>query len=188
MKNYTILSLLCAFTILFSACSENNELSQDQNVFFEITEIKTTSKTTPYQSNLEVQSGPSYFNVETNRVQLQIPIATGNFQYYNSYDISSDTQKALFVVISDNSNKTSLEKEITHLMDGFIGFDSINNFSSLNTEEELLVIIYNDNIDHFTSNQEEILADFRNQVLTGTVSMFERRPRESGGGVIVEGP
>lgn len=91
-------------------------------------------------------------------------------------------------MISDDSNQPSLDKEITHFMDRFIGFNSINDFSHLDSDEELLVIIYNDNIAHFTTNQDEILTNFRNQVSTGTLSLFERKPKESGGGVIIEGP
>lgn len=48
MKNSKILFFLLFVAIVFSNCSENNELSPDQNVFFEITEVKSTSKTIPY--------------------------------------------------------------------------------------------------------------------------------------------
>lgn len=187
MKLKTTLLSLLAFTLF--ACNNDSSLI-DKSINFRIRPINQFKKTNNlYSKNLEVKKEISYYNSIDKTIYLELPIANNKFKHFNTYNISSGTNSAILVLISDNTNITSLDKDITHLMDGYIPFENIENFNSskIKFEEinELKVIIYNDNPDHFYENKNLILLDFQKKLNTH----FSRKdPDEKGGGIIVEGP
>ncbi|WP_298764315.1 hypothetical protein [uncultured Polaribacter sp.] len=143
------------------------------------------------KNNLDVLKGESYFNLKEEHLQLRIPVTNTDFKIYHTLSLVLNGKKTIILTITD-SKPVSISGSLgDFLLEEKISFSSFIGASlNLTKSDSLEVIVIND--DSFASkNKDEIktiLQDFHIQKENNKIKIDYFKPREIGGGVIVEGP
>ena len=152
----------------------------------------------------------NYFNLNENKILLKIPIPNNNFSKKEVYYLGkTGKRKAILVHITDGTENSvcsyseALKTLNTEINVSDINIDIIGKKLKLKKNDKLYVYIVNDTTIDFLKNQEKIKSKLFKMFLKGdhswncddTYLKSEKafynkdfRPKEAGGGIIVEGP
>jgi hypothetical protein len=188
-----------------------NEISKDLQRFAEKRSKKprpiTQRERQKYRHNLDISKDTaSYYNIEDAVVNVVVPVPNESFEYFGSYNVSSGSRKAILFIINNKNRDTVCGKDMNYLLEKPIGISSVGRTTlwrklKMRKGEKLLVFTYSDHYEDFKDKIKEIRKSYEKYVRDGDISFdcgqlpffkdFDpenKQPKESGGGVIVEGP
>lgn len=173
---------------------------------------QTTNEISPeekdaYDFLLQIKKGKgfSYFTDNgTGRkdsLRLKIPVANKNYKFINAYNVFNNNNiphKTIVVHITDSTERISCGDTITHILDVKLSARDIHG-ANLDVEknDKLSIFVINDTFSSFNQNRSNYISEIKkylpinitncNQItFPFNKDIFE--PKESGGGVIVNGP
>lgn len=127
-----------------------------------------------YHSNLDVLRNVSYFNLRNEMIYFETVVPNRNFRVLNVYHVFNKFFPIILVHVTDSTAFPARTSPKKYFLRGKVQFKDITDVYpnqpsfTPQTGGSVLVIIYNDN---------------------GIISFKELfQPKESGGGVIIEGP
>ncbi|WP_298880698.1 hypothetical protein [uncultured Polaribacter sp.] len=152
----------------------------------------------------------NYFNLTDNEIHLKIPLPNNNFSRKEAYYLGKfGKRKAILVHITDGTeNSVCGDSDTSNALNTVIKFSEVNvdiigKKLKLKKNDKLYVYIVNDTTIDFLKNQERIKSKLFKMFLKGDhnwgcddiylkseKAFYNKdfRPKEAGGGIIVEGP
>ncbi|WGH76643.1 hypothetical protein P8625_05650 [Tenacibaculum tangerinum] len=215
MKNSIFLTALVS--ILLCSCNSNPSKKPIDSTNLTVykkgkkpRKINAKEKQT-YKRQLEIVQGDkdfSYFDKDTqDSIVLRIPVASDKYRLHNIYNVSNGNHKGILVIISDSTRNRICEiTERTHIIDTTVFAHKLKHFktkSSLNLKKNdfLSVFVFNDYIPDFKKDSLKYINRHHDALLDLNFiwgcenSLFEdmfdptiKKPKETGGGVIVSFP
>ena len=159
----------------------------------------------------------SYFNTNSNSIKIQVPLPSEDFHYFATYNVSSSTRKAMLVIV-DNAKRDSVcnSTPMNYMLETPLEVRNIGRTTTLlrrlklEKNDSITVFVFSDNIDDLGKTRLERILEIHKirrsyekyvrddsiifgcgnlpPELKGNAFLVPVRPRESGGGVIIEGP
>lgn len=181
---------------------------------FELTEISTQQRST-LQKNYDVKKGESYFDTDGKEIFIKTPVANNNFNVRNVFFLT-DREPLVIVHITDDTEIERKEEVSQFFLEVDLNFSDLivvgRKPFNLHPADHLKVVVFNDDtvITAFNLLEEtEVISGFGFNLPNtinpdnGRILVEEARkyisikayfdggyfkPKESGGGVIIEGP
>lgn len=150
----------------------------------------TPNEAAKYKNNLQIVSGESTFDNVSQKINLKIPVANGNYRALEKHDVSSSTITAILYVITDNTRNAVLSENMTHILEDEFDMSFIDGEQVKN--KKLVVFVVNDFPEDFDSYRSNVVRLLESEIQNGNTSidcealkaMFVR-PKEACGGIIV---
>jgi len=129
--NISAIIILVA-TILFSvSCKQENDL-KGGTTFERTFNIKPVSKTNKLDlTNYQIKSSTSTIDFVNGQINLEIPLPLSDFHFTKAYNISTNEQPAILVVISRDATDVVQNLPVNYVVNTNISFDEVNLDSSL---------------------------------------------------------
>lgn len=218
MKDNFFLTLSCllVFVLFFSNCKNDEQNTKGNSVENTqlISSLNPILRTTPRPydisrdrnviENLVIpKNDSSYFNLQQKIISVNIPVSDSIFQIYGAYHIySNGNDKGIALLISNKSVISDCGNSSKYILDLKIPLKKVkpttrNEALTLNEKDRLKILIINDFPFDFTRTRDSILKELERTFSSASSNftcepLFFKselvRPRESGGGVIIEGP
>ncbi len=140
----TVFTLLVIFLTSISCVTENDELTPNSEKSFTYTSVKNS--TISYNENYKINPLTSTIDFENGQINLEIPVPLNDYQYGKAYNISSDNQTAILVLISRNSTENVSNLPVSYLINTNISFDEVNlNTNALSNSNNINIFVMNRN-------------------------------------------
>jgi len=149
--NISAIIILVATFLFTVSCTQENDLTE-QTTFERTFNIKSLNKTNKLDlTNYQINSSTSTIDFVNEQINLEIPVPLNDFQFTKAYNISTDDQPAILVVINRNSTKSVENLPVKYLIDTNISFDEVN------LDQNLLD--KNTNLNIFVMNTTRVFSD-----------------------------
>jgi len=142
--NISALIILVATFLFTLSCKQENDPTE-QTTFEKTFNIKPLGRSADDSLiNYQINSSTSTIDFENKQINLEIPVPLNDFEFTKAYNISTDDQPAILVVINRNSTKSVENLPVKYLIDTNISFDEVNlNQNLLDKNTNLNIFVMN---------------------------------------------
>lgn len=171
--------------------------------------VKPSDDLNKYKDNFYITPKESYFNNTSTSVFIKIPVPNNNYKIKGVYDLAKFMSiggtvnnfrgiNLILLHVTDGTADTGFGINTKFFLEGEIKYNEILDHTcqpsgfSMERHEGLIVIIYNDNGNLLPCQRitEEMTEEEKAHIFKTFTAFYDdgALPKESGGGVIIEGP